>query len=68
MILKGLFNLLLSPSFLRIIGISLLLLSLFGIVKGLFGDLEEGELWWSYSGTGLVGLVFSAFPLIASGR
>lgn len=68
MILKGAFNFLISPWFLRILGIALLLLSLFGIAKGLFGDLEEGELWWSYAGMGFLGLVFSAFPLIVSGR
>jgi hypothetical protein len=68
MILKAALNFLLSTWLLRTLGISLWLLSMFGIAKGLSGNLEEGELWWGYAGMGLVGLVFSAIPFIASVR
>jgi hypothetical protein len=68
MILKCLFNVLLSPSFLRIIGIFSLLLSISATAKGLSGYLNDGELWGIYVGIGLLGVVLSALPLIASER
>lgn len=55
---------LVSPIFLRALGVVLVVVGLFGIAKGLFGDLGEGELWWGYVGLGFVSLGFSAGPFI----
>lgn len=53
-----------SPLFLRLLGIVLVGAGLFGIAKGLFGDMGEGELWWGYVGAGIVSMAFSALPFI----
>lgn len=53
-----------SPLFLRLLGIGLAGAGLFGIAKGLFGSMDEGELWWGYVGIGIVSIGFSAGPLI----
>ena len=50
-----------SPLALRFLGILLVGAGLLGILKGLFGDLSEGERWWGYVGMGVVGIGFSAF-------
>lgn len=58
-----------SPLFLRLLGIVLAGAGLFGIAKGLFGNMDEGELWWGYVGMGVVSIGFSAGPFIwASGE
>jgi hypothetical protein len=48
-----------SPLFLRFLGILLVGTGLLGILKGLFGDLSEDELWWGYVGMGIVSIGFS---------
>lgn len=53
-----------SSLFLRLLGIGLAGAGLFGIAKGLFGSMDEGELWWGYVGMGIVSIGFSAGPFI----
>ena len=51
-----------SPIFLRTLGVSLVAAGLFGVAKGLFADLGEGEFWWGYLGAGILSMAFSAPP------
>lgn len=55
---------LVSPRLLRLAGIFMVVLGIFGIAKGLFGELSEGELWWGYAGVGVVSILFSFFPFV----
>jgi hypothetical protein len=58
-----------SPIFLRLLGVVLVALGLFGIANGLFGDLDEGEYWWGHVGIGIVSIGFSVGLFIwASGE